>query len=81
MGPIGSAVLTFIGYKQTIKQTDKPNLYIDVQNRQDWFKLEALSLATLRHPVYKSSENKYEDVGGEKRKSMNIHTIQLLEIR
>ena len=25
MGPIGSAVLTFIGYKQT----DKPNLYID----------------------------------------------------
>ena len=33
MGPIGSAVLTFIGYKQTNKQTpkqtDKPNLYID----------------------------------------------------
>ena len=29
MGPIGSAVLTFIGYKQTDKQTDKPNLYID----------------------------------------------------
>ena len=31
--PIGSAVLTFIGYKQTDrqrnKQTDKPNLYID----------------------------------------------------
>ena len=25
LGPIGSAVLTFIGYKQT----DKPNLYID----------------------------------------------------
>ena len=33
MGPIGSAVLTFIGYKQTDKQTDKPNLYIDVQKR------------------------------------------------
>ena len=34
LGPIGSAVLTFIGYKQTDrqtnKQTDKPNLYIDV---------------------------------------------------
>ena len=37
MGPIGSAVLTFIGYKQTDrqtdrqtdKQTDKPNLYIE----------------------------------------------------
>ena len=35
LGPIGSAVLTFIGYKQTDrqtnKQTDKPNLYIDVE--------------------------------------------------
>ena len=34
LGPIGSAVLTFIGYKQTDrqtdKQTDKPNLYIDL---------------------------------------------------
>ena len=29
MGPIGSTVLTFIGYKQTDRQTDKPNLYID----------------------------------------------------
>ena len=33
LGPIGSVVLTFIGYKQTDKQTnkqtDKPNLYID----------------------------------------------------
>ena len=29
MGPIGSAVLTIIGYRQTDKQTDKPNLYID----------------------------------------------------
>ena len=33
LGPIGSAVLTFIGYKQTDTQTDtqtdKPNLYID----------------------------------------------------
>jgi len=27
LGPIGSAVLTLIGYKQTDKQTDKPNLY------------------------------------------------------
>ena len=25
----GSAVLTFIGYKQTNRQTDKPNLFID----------------------------------------------------
>jgi len=38
LGKIGSAVLTFIGYRQTIKQTnkqtntktDKPNLYIDI---------------------------------------------------
>jgi len=30
LGPIGSAVLTFIGYKQTDRQTDKPNLYIDM---------------------------------------------------
>ena len=34
LGPIGSAVLTFIGYKQTNEhpntQTDKPNLYMDV---------------------------------------------------
>ena len=33
LGPISSAVLTFIGYKQTDKQTnkqtDKPNLYIE----------------------------------------------------
>jgi len=29
LGPIGSAVFTFIGYKQTDTQTDKPNLYID----------------------------------------------------
>ena len=40
LGPIGSAVLTFIGYKQTDrqtdkqtnKQTDKPNLYIDIES-------------------------------------------------
>ena len=34
LGPIGSAVLTFIGYKQTNRQTDrqtdKPILYIDI---------------------------------------------------
>ena len=30
LGPIGSAVSTVIGYKQTNKQTDKPNLYIDI---------------------------------------------------
>ena len=29
LGPIDSAFFTFIGYKQTDKQTDKPNLYID----------------------------------------------------
>ena len=29
MGPIGSAVLTFIRYKKTDRQTDKLNLYID----------------------------------------------------
>ena len=33
LGPIGSAVLTFIGYKQTNRQTDKPNLYIDIISR------------------------------------------------
>jgi len=33
LGLIGSAVLTFIGYKkkQTNKQTDKPNLYINIE--------------------------------------------------
>ena len=40
MGPIGSAVLTFIGYKQTNKQTDrqtdKPNLYIDGAAYKNW---------------------------------------------
>ena len=34
---IGSAVLTFIGYKQTNRQTDrqtdKPNLYIDIASK------------------------------------------------
>jgi len=29
LGPIGSAVLTFIGYKQTNRHPDKPNLYIE----------------------------------------------------
>jgi len=29
LGLIGSAVLTFLGYKQTDRQTDKPNLYKD----------------------------------------------------
>ena len=34
LGPIGSVrfVLTFIGYKQTDKETDKPNLYIDLKS-------------------------------------------------
>ena len=32
LGLIGSAVLTFIGYKQTNKQTDKQNLYIDYKD-------------------------------------------------
>ena len=36
LGPIGSAVSTFIGYKQTNKQTDKPNLYIDDDLREKW---------------------------------------------
>ena len=31
LSPIGSAVLTFIGYQQTNKETDKPNLYIDIE--------------------------------------------------
>jgi len=35
LGPIGSAVLTYIGYKQTNRQTDtqtdKPNLFIDIK--------------------------------------------------
>ena len=39
MGLIGFAVLTFIEYKQTNtqtnKQTDKPNLYIDVATQND----------------------------------------------
>ncbi len=32
LGPIGSAVLTFIGYKQTNTQTDELNLYTDVHS-------------------------------------------------
>ena len=40
LGPIGSAVLTFIGYKQTDnqtnKQTDKPNLYIEAYDCIDY---------------------------------------------
>jgi len=39
LGPIGSADLTFIWYKQTNtqtpKQTDKPNLYIEVKKVKD----------------------------------------------
>ena len=42
MGPIGSAVLTFIGYKQT----DKPNLYIDVK---PWQKKNAKNNKTVQH--------------------------------
>ena len=30
LGPIGLAVLTFIGYKQTNRHPDKQNLYIDI---------------------------------------------------
>ena len=30
LGPIGSAVLTFIGYHQTDGQTDKQSIYIDI---------------------------------------------------
>ena len=30
LGPIGSAVLTFIGYKQTNTQTDRKSIYIHI---------------------------------------------------
>ena len=36
LGPIGSAVFTFIGYKQTNRHPDKPNLYIDEQKNGFW---------------------------------------------
>ena len=29
LGPIGSAVLTFIGHRRTDRQTDKQSIYID----------------------------------------------------
>ena len=42
LGPIGLAVLTFIGYKQTDRQTnrqtDKPNLYIEGPKHKTIFK-------------------------------------------
>ena len=48
MSPIGSAVLTFIGYKQTDtktnKQTDKPNLYIDVYSENRLHELSVFQL-------------------------------------
>jgi len=50
LGPIGSAVLTFIGYKQTPKHPDKPNLYID---NVDDFNL-ALYIALKQHGCTKT---------------------------
>ena len=53
LGPIGSAVLTFIGYKQTDnqtnKQTDKPNLYIEAYDCIDYkIPLKRLENAGIR---------------------------------
>ena len=43
LGPIGSAVLTFIGYKQTDKQTSKVYIkYIDDHIKCDWCRLVQL---------------------------------------
>ena len=36
LGPIGSAVLTFIGYKQTDRHPDKLNLYIDIEEYTEY---------------------------------------------
>ena len=58
MGPIGSAVLTFIGYKQTNKQTDrqtdKPNLYIEVDIKY----LILHEKKTIKKPKYYCEEEK-----------------------
>ena len=45
LGPIGSAVLTFIGYKQT----DKPNLCIDNYLNKLYKYMERLIMYTLSH--------------------------------
>jgi len=62
VGPIGSAVLTFIGYKQTDKQTDKPNLYIDGRfiYRNSRFKNVALNMN--RKLGYEHLIERYSDV-------------------
>ena len=55
LGPIGSADLTFIWYKQTNKQTntktdkqtDKPNLYIEVKKVKDSVQNESVLLGLI----------------------------------
>ena len=36
LGPIGSAVLTFIGQKQTNEHPDKQSIYIEVKKEKDF---------------------------------------------
>ena len=58
MGLIGSAALTFIGYKktnrQTDRQTDKPNLYIDcnLKFRRDHFSWHHILLDLVKDTFF-----------------------------
>ena len=40
LGPIGSAVLTFIGKQQTDRQTEKQSIYIDIVKDDKWWDLQ-----------------------------------------
>ena len=53
IGPIGSAVLTFIGYKQTNKQTDKSNIYIDIDSRYSVSKYKDIKTQGIVYPNIK----------------------------
>ena len=53
MGPICSAVLTFIGYKRTDRQTSKQSIYIDF----DFFRVNILSLVLTPSPLESTREN------------------------
>ena len=43
MGPIGSVVLTFIGYKQTDRHPDKPNLYRYLKSKESVLSITIMS--------------------------------------
>ena len=55
-GPIGSAILTFIGYKQTDRQTDKPNFFID-RNKLVWIKYRTFELENSSIMIYERKQS------------------------